>query len=97
MVGGLNKPISDKGENGEESPQMKCEGNVEFDNKKNEQSSMRRFRDLTATTFTAVKNRSMNRTNASGNDREDEGTNDSFDDNPGVCRWLRHMRGMMEG
>jgi hypothetical protein len=42
---------SDEAENGDVSPQTR---NVEFDSEKNEQS-MRRFWDLTARAFTAVK------------------------------------------
>lgn len=45
---------------------------------------MRRLCDLTARAFTAVKDRSRNEKNASGNNQEDEGANDSYDENPGV-------------
>ena len=60
----------------DESPQTECEGNEEFDNEKNEQSSMRGFWDLTARAFTAVKVRSRNEKNTSGNNQEDGGAND---------------------
>jgi len=59
---------SDEAENADESPQTECEGNVEFDSEKDERSSMRRFWDLTARAFTAVKDRSKNEKNASAND-----------------------------
>lgn len=45
---------------------------------------MRRLCDLTARAFTAVKDRSRNEKNDSGNNQEDEGANDSYDENPGV-------------
>ena len=45
---------------------------------------MRRLCDLTGRAFTAVKDRSRNEKNDSGNNQEDEGANDSCDENLGV-------------